>query len=61
VLTAERWKSAVTMGSIYEVEKRMRGVDGSYRWFQTRALPLRDASGSVVCWYGTVCVQTGSA
>jgi PAS domain S-box-containing protein len=31
----------------------MRRADGQYRWFLTRALPLRDAQGNVVHWYGT--------
>jgi signal transduction histidine kinase len=29
-----------------------RGVDGEYRWFQTRARPLRDKRGKVVKWCG---------
>jgi PAS domain S-box-containing protein len=35
-----------------EAEARMRGSDGSYRWFLIRAEPLRDDTGSVVAWYG---------
>jgi formate hydrogenlyase transcriptional activator len=38
---------------MYEVEKRVRGADGTYRWFQTRALPIRDQQGEIVRWYGT--------
>ena len=34
------------------VTSRVRGADGSYRWFQTRAEPMRDGSGRVVHWYG---------
>ncbi|MGV7212568.1 PAS domain S-box protein [Bradyrhizobium sp. UFLA05-112] len=36
-----------------EAEARMRGSDGSYRWFLIRAEPLRDDTGSIVAWYGT--------
>jgi C4-dicarboxylate-specific signal transduction histidine kinase len=36
-----------------EVEARMRGSDGSYRWFLVRAEPSRDDTGKVVAWYGT--------
>jgi PAS domain S-box-containing protein len=31
----------------------MRRADGQYRWFLTRALPLRDELGNIVKWYGT--------
>ena len=51
-LVAQRWQSAMASGQMYEVEKRVRGADGAYRWFQTRALPLRDDRGNIVRWYG---------
>jgi diguanylate cyclase (GGDEF)-like protein/PAS domain S-box-containing protein len=31
----------------------LRGRDGNYRWFLSRAQPIRDASGRVVRWLGT--------
>jgi signal transduction histidine kinase len=31
----------------------MRRADGQYRWFLTRALPLRDDLGTIIKWYGT--------
>jgi formate hydrogenlyase transcriptional activator len=48
----QKFQSAVTTGTMYEVEKRLRVADGSYRWFQTRAVPLRDANGEIIRWYG---------
>ena len=36
-----------------EVEARMRGSDGSYRWFLIRAEPVHDEAGALVAWYGT--------
>jgi formate hydrogenlyase transcriptional activator len=49
---AEQWQRAVATGQIYEVEKRVRAADGTYRWFQSRALPLRNQEGEIVRWYG---------
>src|ERR1700733_3242276 len=49
---AEKWQSAVATGTMYEAEKRLRTADGSYRWFQTRALPFRDPQGEIIRWYG---------
>src|ERR1700722_1203989 len=34
-------------------EARLRGVDGKYRWFLGRTMPLRDEAGNIVRWYGT--------
>ncbi|HRX87796.1 MAG TPA: PAS domain-containing protein, partial [Phycisphaerae bacterium] len=31
----------------------LRSQDGDYRWFLSRALPIRDADGKVVRWFGT--------
>jgi PAS domain S-box-containing protein len=36
-----------------KIERRLRGVDGSYRWFLSRAMALRDDAGNVIRWYGT--------
>ncbi|EFH81739.1 PAS domain S-box protein [Ktedonobacter racemifer] len=41
-------------GEPYEIEYRFRnGNTGSYRWFLTRAMPIRDETGQVVKWFGT--------
>lgn len=37
----------------FDVEHRLRRVDGTYHWFNTRAVPVRDASGHIVEWLGT--------
>ncbi|HKS83324.1 MAG TPA: two-component regulator propeller domain-containing protein [Candidatus Acidoferrales bacterium] len=42
-------------GDRLEYEARLRrGSDGAYRWFQTRAVPLRDKRGKIVKWYGVI-------
>jgi PAS domain S-box-containing protein len=41
-------------GSVeFVAELRIRGRDGSYRWFQTRGKPVHDDSGSILEWIGT--------
>jgi PAS domain S-box-containing protein len=47
------WRESVAKGTPYEQEERHRGADGTYRWFLARGLPLRDAEGRIVRWYGT--------
>ena len=43
----------MTDGTPFEIEVRYRrGADGQYRWFLARAVPLRDARGKIVKWYG---------
>jgi len=49
----QRWLACVQSGENYEVEYRMRGKDGDYRWFRARAVPIRDPIGKVIKWYGT--------
>jgi PAS domain S-box-containing protein len=38
-------------GSAYELELRVRGADGNYRWFLERCNPLHDDKGQVKRWY----------
>jgi PAS domain S-box-containing protein len=40
-------------GAAFEMEARIRGKDGRYRWFLIRDNPLRDEQGHVLRWYGT--------
>lgn len=47
----DAWKRSIETGLPYEFEHRVRRADGVYRWFQSRGLPLRDASGRIVRWY----------
>jgi len=48
-----RWLATRASGRHTDHELRMRRADGQYRWFLTRALPLRDERGDIVRWYGT--------
>jgi PAS domain S-box-containing protein len=47
------WRESVENGTPYEQEERHRGADGQYCWFLCRSLPMRDAEGRIVKWYGT--------
>jgi PAS domain S-box-containing protein len=49
----ETWHKSVSTGTPFETEARFRSPDGEYRWFLTRANPLRDKTGRIVKWYGT--------
>jgi formate hydrogenlyase transcriptional activator len=42
---------AVSTGSSYELELRLRKFDGSYRWFLARSNPVFDGKGDLVRWY----------
>ncbi|MEO7202807.1 MAG: SpoIIE family protein phosphatase [Candidatus Tumulicola sp.] len=48
-----RWNASISERVPFEIEHRLRGADGNYRWFLTRAEPLRNADGQVVRWVGT--------
>ncbi|GAA4345455.1 sensor histidine kinase [Flaviaesturariibacter amylovorans] len=51
--TAAAWSSAMSTGTCFEVEHRMRRADGCYEWHLTRALPQTNAEGIVQHWFGT--------
>jgi PAS domain S-box-containing protein len=48
-----QWTQALAQGTLYEIEVRNRRHDGEYRWFLTRAVPARTATGRIIGWYGT--------
>lgn len=48
-----KFKASLDGGSIWEDTFPLRAVDGSYRWFLSRAMPIRDDQGNVVLWCGT--------
>ena len=51
-LVAE-WRASLTSGVPLEVEARVRGADGQYRWFLHRKCPLHDEQANIVRWYGS--------
>jgi signal transduction histidine kinase len=49
----EKWKESIATGQPFDMEFPLRGADGVFRPFLTRALPLKDTSGQVLRWFGT--------
>lgn len=49
---AHLWRQAVETKCLYEAEFRQRTVDGSYRYFLARGVPVFEADGSVREWVG---------
>lgn len=47
------WGEALRTGQPYEIEYRLRRHDGMWRWHLGRALPIKDADGKVIRWFGT--------
>ncbi len=48
-----RWQEAITLGQPFEMEFPLRGADGRFRRFLTRAVPIKNANGKVEQWFGT--------
>lgn len=48
----QRWKHALSTGSPFTCELRLRRHDGQYRSFDGRAVPLRSESGDILRWFG---------
>jgi formate hydrogenlyase transcriptional activator len=50
VTSTRQWGSSTVQ---FELEARMKGKDGLYRWFLYRFNPLRDCDGRVLRWFVT--------
>ena len=48
------WRNSCAAGTPWEETFPLRGADGTYRWFISRAIPARDNDGLVLTWYGTI-------
>lgn len=46
-----QWDRALSSGSAFEIEARMRKSDGSYGWILLRHNPVRDQQGQISHWY----------
>ncbi|MFC4173452.1 EAL domain-containing protein [Microvirga sp. GCM10011540] len=50
----ETRRPTLATGETFQCEYRIRGADGGYRWYRTRAGAQRDRPGAIVRWYGTI-------
>jgi PAS domain S-box-containing protein len=46
-------KKSFESGSPWEDTFPLRGADGNYRWFLSRALPIRNEAAEIIRWFGT--------
>jgi PAS domain S-box-containing protein len=52
LLYRQAWQSALETEGRFEVEARVHGADGAYRWFLARSIPQRSEDGRIARWYG---------
>ncbi|HVG49695.1 MAG TPA: PAS domain S-box protein [Rubellimicrobium sp.] len=50
--TERRVAEAYRSGEPLDLQFRIQGSDGDYRWFLVRKFPARDADGEVIQWFG---------
>jgi PAS domain S-box-containing protein len=52
VATMRKWRDTINDQQSVEAQYRLRRWDGTYRWMQVHAVPLRDSKGKTVRWLG---------
>lgn len=50
--TAAAWTECVRTGGNWDIEHRIRGVDGAWHPILARGVPVRDENDTVTCWAG---------
>ncbi len=48
------WEKSFQQKKPFEGEYRLRSKNGEYRWFLTKALPIKNRKGKIIRWFGTV-------
>lgn len=51
--TLGAWAASQATGDSFEAEYRLRGADGTFRWFLARGVPVCDDEGRIRRWFGT--------
>lgn len=49
----ERFRSHIASGEDWEDTFPLRSATGEWRWFLSRAVPIRDDKAQILCWFGT--------
>ncbi|HEX8324746.1 MAG TPA: response regulator [Tepidisphaeraceae bacterium] len=49
----DNYREKIAAGEDWEDTFPLRAADGSYNWFLSRAIPIRNAAGHVIRWLGT--------
>ena len=49
----DAWQNATKNMATYSLECRLRRFDGEYKWWLVRGVPVLDADGAVIKWFGT--------
>jgi PAS domain S-box-containing protein len=47
------WSNAMVTEAPFQFDFRIRRFDGTFHWFDTRAIPLKSVDGKIVKWFGT--------
>jgi PAS domain S-box-containing protein len=48
-----KWLQHLESGESWEDTFPILGKDGQYRWFLSRAFPIKNAQGEIISWFGT--------
>ncbi len=49
----DAWRHRTETIGTYSIECRLRRADGIYRWWLIRGVPVQDAGGRILKWFGT--------
>lgn len=49
----QKFRAHIQSGTAWEDMFPLRGANGTYRWFLSRAEPIRDDQDEIKCWFGT--------
>jgi len=53
MITLLNWEKALKTGEAFEAEYRLRKKDGSYCWYISRGIPIKNDFGQIERWVGT--------